>query len=119
MEIFDKSSEEQPTPEKLWKNILEGCEVTVSDANLQHAILVFQEFDHKTSGDQYDTHIHTNVLILASVFDEFRKVSYANDGRESVHSHTVSSFSGKPCSKSEMLKKNFQAVENFCKQPKT
>ena len=44
--------------------------VAISDGDLNNANLVFQQFDCKMFGD-YNIHLRTDVLIPASVFEEF------------------------------------------------
>ena len=43
MDTFNKFSEEKLPPKEFWKNTLQG-EVPISDGNLEHANLVFQQF---------------------------------------------------------------------------
>ena len=94
MDSFDKFAEEKLPPKEFWKNTLAGGEVTISDQDLQHASLVYQDFDCKTLGHYHDLYLHTDVLILASVFEEFRKVCYATYGLDCAHFYTASNLSG-------------------------
>ena len=94
MNSFDKFAEEKLPPKEFWKNTLAGGEVTISDQDLQHASLVYQEFDCKTLGHYHDLYLHTDVLILPSVFEEFRKVCYATYGQDCAHFYTASNLSG-------------------------
>ena len=61
---------------------------------MEHANLVFQEFDCKTLGDYHDLFLHTDVLILASVLEKFRKVCYATYGVGCVHFYKAPKLSG-------------------------
>ena len=69
-------------------------EVTISDQDLQHASLVYQEFDCKTLGHYHDLYLHTDVSILASFFEEFRKVCYATYGLDCAQFYTASNLFG-------------------------
>ncbi|MEO1764425.1 MAG: DNA polymerase, partial [Cyanobacteria bacterium J06629_18] len=94
MDSFDKFSEDKLPPKEFWKNTLEGGEISITDSDLQHANLVFQEYDCKTLGDYHDLYLHTDVLILASIFEEFRKVCHATYGLDCAHFYTASNLSG-------------------------
>ena len=91
---FDKLAEEKLPPKGFWKNTFAGDEVKISDQVLQDASLVYQEFDCKTLGHYHDLYLHTDVLILASVFEEFIKVCYATYGLGCAHFYTASNLSG-------------------------
>ena len=93
VDSFDKFSECELPPKEFWKNMLEGGEVTISDSDFDHAKLVFQEFDCKNM-DYHDLYLITDVLILASIFEEFRKVCYATYGLNCAHFYTASNLSG-------------------------
>ena len=58
IDTLDKFSEEKLPSKEFWKNTLEGGEVTISDADFEHADLVFQVFDCKTLGDYHDLFTH-------------------------------------------------------------
>ena len=94
MDTFDKFSEDKLPPKEFWRNTLEGGEITISDTELDHANFVFQEFDCKNLGDYHDLYLLTDVLILASVFEELRKVCYATYGLDCTHFYTASNLSG-------------------------
>ena len=97
MDTFDKFSEGKLPPKEFWRNTLEGGEITISDTELDHANFVFQEFDCKNLGDYHGLFLLTDVLILASVFEEFeefRKVCFATYGLDCTHLNTASNLSG-------------------------
>ena len=94
MDTIDKFSEDKLPPKEFWRNTLEGGEITISDTELDHANFVFQEFDCKNLGRYHDLFLLTDVLILASVFEEFRKVCYATYGLDCTHSYNASNLSG-------------------------
>ena len=85
VDSFDKLSECELPAKEFWKNTLEAGEVTISDSDFDHAKLVFQEFDCKNLGDYHDLYLITDVLILASIFEEFRNVCYATYGLDCAH----------------------------------
>ena len=94
VDSFDKFSGCELPPKEFWKNTLEGGEVTISDSDFDHVKLVFQEFDCKNLGDYHDLYLITDVLILASIFQEFRNVCYATYGLDCAHFYTASHLSG-------------------------
>ena len=94
MDTFDKLSEDKLLPKKFRRNTLKCGEITISDTEMDHANFVFQEFDCKNLGDYHDLYILTDVFILASVFEEFRKICYATYGLDCTHFYTAANLSG-------------------------
>ena len=94
MDIFDKFSEAKQPPTEFWRNTLDARVYTFSDTELDHANFVFQEFDCKSLGDHHDLYLLTDVLFLASVLEDFRKVCYATYGLDSAHFYTASTLFG-------------------------
>ena len=107
MGTFDTFSEEKPLPKKFRKNTLEVGIVLFCDRDLEHANLVFQEFDCKTLNGYHDICLHTDVSISASVFEKVRKVSNATFELDFVHFYTASNLSGEALLKTVSLKLNF------------
>ena len=61
---------------------------------MDHAKFVFQECDCKNLRDYHAQCLLMDVLILASVFEEFRKVCYATYRLDCTHFYTASNLCG-------------------------
>ena len=107
MDTFDKFSEEKLPPKKYRKNTPDDGVLSFCDGDLEHANLVFQEFDCKTLSDYHDICLHTDVLISASLFEKFRKVCTATFGLDYVHCYTASNLSDEALLTNVTLKLNF------------
>ena len=59
-----------------WTKTLQGGVVSVSEKEYQHAWLVYTRFGCQTLGEYSDLYLTTDTLILACVFEEFRRVFY-------------------------------------------
>lgn len=90
----DKFSETQLPPRSEWRNSLNSGEISISEQELQHANLVFKTFKCKTLGDYHDVYLTTDVLILAAVFEAFRKVCYEAYGLDCACYFSASNLSG-------------------------
>ena len=44
----------------------------VTDVDYRHAKKVFKNFNNKNVGDYHDFYVHSDTLLLADVFDNFR-----------------------------------------------
>ena len=71
MDSFEKFEETQlPTQEKFY-SILNNEHI--SDEDYQHAQNVWKTFDMKNMGDYHDLYLKSDILLLADVFENFRK----------------------------------------------
>ena len=71
MDSFQKFEEtELPTKEQFY-NLLN--DETISDEDYQHAQNVWKTFNMKSMGDYHDVYLKADVLLLADVFENFRK----------------------------------------------
>jgi hypothetical protein len=57
----------------------------VSEEDYTHAQTVFREFNLKTLGEYHDLYLTTDALLLADVFENFRKISMRIDGLDPTH----------------------------------
>ena len=71
MDSFQKFEEtELPTQEQFY-NLLN--DESISDEDYQHAQNVWKKFNMKSMGDYHDVYLKVDVLLLADVFENFRK----------------------------------------------
>ena len=61
----------------------------VSEENFEHAQRVWKEFELKNMGDFHDLYLKTDVLLLADVMENFRKLCEKHYGLDSAHFFTV------------------------------
>ena len=85
-------------------NILTG--EAVSDEDYAHAQLVWNTFQMKTMGEYHDLYLKTDVLLLESVFKNFRTICLEHYGLDPAHFYTSPGLSWKA-----MLKKTQVELE--------
>ena len=61
--------------------------VGVSSENYEHARSVWKEFEIKNVEECHDLYLKTDVILLANVFEAFRKVCLKNDGLDQALKH--------------------------------
>jgi len=64
-----------PSKEDFYSKLTDS---NISDDDYKHAVNVFKTFECKNMGDYNDLYLVTDVLLLADVFDNFRKVCISN-----------------------------------------
>ena len=76
MDSFKRLSETSlPTPDHFYSKL---NDTSISTSDYQHAQKVWEVFGMKTMRDYHDLYQKTDVLLLADVFEEFRKVCLDN-----------------------------------------
>ena len=70
MDSFDKFNEKLPTKEDFF-SIMNNEYIT--DKDYQHAETVWETFNLKTMGEYHDLYLESDILLLADVFENFRK----------------------------------------------
>ena len=65
----------------------------ITDDDYQHAQEVWTTFDCQTIGDYHDLYLRTDVLLLADVFENFRKTAMATYGLDPAHYLTLPGYS--------------------------
>ena len=91
---FERFSEKRLLPLNKWKNTLAGGEVSITLKNLAHANQVFRTFKCKKLGDYHDFYLTTDTLLLACVFEKFRKVCYETYGLDCAQSFSAANLAG-------------------------
>ena len=61
----------------------------ISEKDHQHVCKVWNEFDLKNMGDYHDLYLETDAILLANVFESFRKVCLDNYGLDPAHFYTA------------------------------
>ena len=99
---WDKFEETSlPSIEKFYSNLnMSG----VSDEDYEHACRVWREFGIKNKGEYHDLYLRTDVVLLANVFESFRKVCLENYGLDPSHFYTAPGLAWKACLKKTGVK---------------
>ena len=71
----------------------------VSDQDYKHACKVWREFGIRDLGEYHDLYLRTDVILLANVFESFRKVCLDNYGLDPAHFYTAPGLAWKACLK--------------------
>ena len=81
----------------------------VSDDDYQHAINVWSTFNCKSIRDYHDLYLKSDVLLLADVFENFRKTCLHHYKLDPAHSYTSPGLAWHACSFHE----EFPAISSF------
>ena len=97
MDSWDKFKETSlPSIEKFYSNLnMSG----VSDGDYEHACRVWREFGIRNMGEYHDLYLRTDVVLLANVFESFRRVCSENYGLDPSHFYTAPGLAWKACLK--------------------
>ena len=94
---LDKLSETQLPPKKEFYSQL--YDEDISDEDYQHAIKVWNTFECKTIRDYHDLYLKSDVLLLADVFENFRKTCLKHYKLDPVHYYTSPGLAWDACLK--------------------
>ena len=102
MDSWDKFEEAGlPSMEKFYSNLnMSG----VSDRDYEHACWVWREFGIRNMGEYHDLYLKTDVVLLANVFESFRRVCLENYGLHPSHFCTAPGLAWKACLKKTGVK---------------
>ena len=71
----------------------------ISKEDHEHALNIWNKFELKNMGDYHDLYLKTDVVLLANVFESFRKVCIDNYGLDPAHFYTAPGLAWKACLK--------------------
>ena len=71
----------------------------ISEKDYQHTCKVWKKFGLKNMGDYHDLYLETDVILLANVFESFRKVCLDNYGLDPAHFYTAPGLAWRACLK--------------------
>ena len=91
---FEKFEERKLSARRLWKNSLQGAQVSVDKLEYNHAIKVFHQLRCKKVGDYHDIFLDSDVLLLACVFEQFRSVCHETYGLDCSFHYTARNLAG-------------------------
>ena len=83
MDSFEKFNETNFPPKEDFYSILNDEHIVETD--YKHAKKVWDTFDLKNMGEYHDLYLHTDILLLADVFENFRKLCLENYGLDPAH----------------------------------
>ena len=91
MDSFDRFEETQLPPKESFYSSL--SDESISDQDYQHAQEVWATFNCKNLKDYHDVYLSSDVLLLADVFENFRKTAMATYGLDPTHYLTLPGYS--------------------------
>ena len=98
---FDKFKEEGlPSIENFYSELTHE---DISDEDYNHAKNDRKEFKCKTMGDYHDLYLNSDVLILADVFENFRKTGKEDYNLDPAHYFSCPGFAWDAMLKSQIL----------------
>ena len=102
MTDWDKSKERKLPPREAFYSKLNMAGVREED--YEHARRVWKEFGLKDWRECHDLYLKTDVILLANVFEEFRKVCLKNYGLDPAHFYTAPGLAWKACLKKTRIR---------------
>ena len=88
-------------------------EEEISDEDYQHALNVWNSFDCQTIQDYHDLYLKSDVLLLADVFENFRKVCLEHYKLDPCHYYTAPGLAWESCLK--LTKQELQLLTDYDK----
>ena len=78
--------------------------VGVREEDYEHVNRTWKEFGIKNLGEYHDLYLTTDVILLANVFEAFRKVCLKNYGLDPAHFYTAPGLAWKACLKKTRIR---------------
>ena len=69
----------------------------VSDQDYEHSYKVWRDFEIKNLGEYHDLYLLTDIILLANIFEAFRKVCLDNYGLDPAHFYNAPRLAWKAC----------------------
>ena len=86
MDSFERFIEKQlPSKEEFFSHLTQNA---ISDEQYCHATKVWVKFNLQTMGDYHDLYLRSDILLLADVFEEFRKTCLQHNKLDPCHYFT-------------------------------
>ena len=85
MDNWDRFTEKLPPQDAFYNKL---SDESISDDDYKHAQQVWDTFNCKDMGDYHDLYLRTDVLLLADVFETFRKTCLQNYKLDPAHYYT-------------------------------
>ena len=102
MNDWDKFKEMKLPPREAFCSKLNMTGVREED--YEHMNRVWKEFGLKDLGEYHDLYLKTDVILLANVFEAFRKVCLKNYGLDPAHFYTAPGLAWKACLKKTRIR---------------
>ena len=96
MDSWEKFRGELPSIDNFYSKLnMSG----INNEDYEHARNISNKFKLKNMGDYHDLYLEMDVILLANVFESFRKVCIENYGLDSAHFYTAPGLAWKACLK--------------------
>ena len=102
MNDWDKFKENELSPRETFCSKLSMS--GVGNEDYEHANRVWKEFGLKDLGKYHNLYLKTDVILLANVFEAFRKVCLKNYGLDPAHFYTAPGLAWKACVKKTRIR---------------
>ena len=102
MTDWDKFKETKLPPREAFYNKLNMS--GVGNEDYEHANRVWKEFGLKDLGEYHDLYLKADVILLANVFEAFRKVRLKKYGLDPAHFYTAPGLAWKACLKKTRIR---------------
>ena len=91
MDSFDRFEETQLPPQEAFYSSL--SDEGISEEDYKHAQEVWDTFNCANIGDYHDLYLGSDVLLLADVFENFRRTALSTYGLDPAHYYTLPGYS--------------------------